>query len=148
MNGIIWLVVAVLFAILEASTAQMICIWFAGGALGGLLASVLGLDIWGQSIVFVVVSAILLIATKKLVKSLKKDGFERTNADSQIGKRIVISKRVDNLHETGETLIKGISWSVRSVDDTVLETGEEAIVERIEGVKLIVRKVESLVEVE
>ena len=48
---------------------------------------------------------------------------------------------MDNLAETGKTVINGLDWSVRSEDDAVtIDEGETVVVTRISGVKLIVKK--------
>lgn len=137
---ITWIFIAVLFGVAEAMTAQLVSIWFVGGSVAALITSMLGQNMVVQFSVFVAVSAILLVATRPIVKKFTKAGFIATNADSQIGKKIIITQRVDNLEETGEAKINGITWSVRSEDGTPLEAGDCAVIKRIDGVKLIVEK--------
>lgn len=137
---ITWIFIAVLFGVAEAMTTQLVSIWFVGGSVAALITSMFGQNMVVQFSVFVAVSAILLVATRPIVKKFTKTGFVATNADSQIGKKIIITQRVDNLQETGEAKINGITWSVRSEDGTPLEVGEYAVIKRIDGVKLIVEK--------
>ena len=66
----------------------------------------------------------------------------KTNADSLIGKKVYITKDVNNIEGSGEGRINGADWSVRSSDGSVITKGTSAVVERIEGVKLIVREEE------
>ena len=56
---IVWLVLMVAFLIAEASTVQLICIWFAAGSLSAMLVGLLGADLWLQILVFFVVSIVL-----------------------------------------------------------------------------------------
>ena len=65
MEIIIWLVLVVLFIGVEIATVGLTSIWFAGGALAALLFSLLGLNIFWQIAIFVVVSAILLLFTRR-----------------------------------------------------------------------------------
>lgn len=138
--GILWTVLAVAFAVLEMATVQMVSIWFAGGAVGGLVAYLCGADNWLQLIVFAAVSGLLLIVTKPFVRKMRTEKEERTNADSLLGTKTMITEAVDNLAETGAAKINGVTWSVRSTGGERIPEGEIVTIERIEGVKLIVRK--------
>lgn len=140
MINIIWLVLTVVFAILEAVTVQLVSIWFAGGALLAWVAGILGLGIWVQTAVFIITSALLLLLTRPLVKRLLKKRDTSTNLDRIIGKSIIVSERVDNYAPSGKAIINGVSWSLRSDDDSVIDVGEHVTVERIEGVHLIVKR--------
>ena len=136
--GIIWLVAIVAFIILEATTYQMVSLWFIVGAIGGLIASLLGAGFWVQMTVFLVISVALLLAFRPiLVKRLSKNNI-KTNADSVIGKKVLITETVDNTNSTGQGRIDGAIWTVRSESGTIIEAGTLAIIKEIEGVKLIV----------
>ena len=66
---------------------------------------------------------------------------QATNADMLIGQECVVKEAVNQLAETGAVAIGGKIWTARTDSaDTILEEGSIAVVERIEGVKLIVRK--------
>lgn len=136
--GIIWLVAIVAFIILEATTYQMVSLWFIVGAIGGLIASLLGAGFWVQMTVFLVISVALLLAFRPMVvKRLSKNNI-KTNADSVIGKKVLITETVDNTNSTGQGRIDGAIWTVRSESGTIIEAGTLAIIKEIEGVKLIV----------
>lgn len=137
--GIAWISAAVFFGLLEAATAQLVSIWFAGGAVCSLIAYLAGGNITVQCITFVAVSAILLLCTRPLAKKLTKNSPQRTNADSLIGKTAVMTKPADGL-TGGEAKIDGKYWTVCSADGEPIESGSTVTVEKIEGVKLIVKK--------
>lgn len=140
--GIIWLLAVIAFIILEACTYQMICVWFIGGAIGGMIAGMLGAGFWVQMGLFLVLSVILLVAFRPLAIKRLNSQKTKTNADSLIGKKVIITETVDNINATGQCKLDGVVWLVRSDDDTVIAEGERAEILRIEGVKLIVRKEE------
>ena len=136
--GIIWLVAIVAFIILEATTYQMVSLWFIVGAIGGLIASLLGAGFWVQMTVFLVISvALLLVFRPIVVKRLSKNNI-KTNADSVIGKKVLITETVDNTNSTGQGRVDGAIWTVRSESGTIIEAGTLATIKEIEGVKLIV----------
>ncbi len=135
---IVWLIAVIAFGILEAATFQFISIWFAGGALLAMIASLLGAGVLVQSIVFIASTIILLLLTRPFVKKLAKS--EKTNADSLIGKTVVMTKGCDQRGEGGEAKAFGTVWTVHSADGHPIEKDETVFVEKIEGVKLIVKK--------
>ena len=138
--GIVWLVAVVVFGVLEAVTAQFVSIWFAGGAVCSLVAYLLKADTAVQCIVFVAASAILLLFTRPAVKKLTANRTEKTNVDVLIGKSALITKPTDGMGERGEAKIDGKYWTACSSDGQPIEKDSVVTVEKIEGVKLIVRK--------
>ena len=136
----IWLAGIIVFVILEAATYQLVSIWFAAGAVGGLTAASLGADFTVQMVVFIAVSVVLLLCLRPVSKRLLKSKKVNTNVDSLIGKDILITKEVNNIQGNGEGKVNGMYWTVRSADNSVISEGETAEVQKVEGVKLIVKR--------
>ena len=139
-NVLIWLIGIIVFIILEAVTYQMVSIWFALGAVGGLIAALLKMQFSVQMTVFIVIAVISLLAFRPLSKRLIKTKDVRTNSDSLIGKEVLITEEVNNLQGNGKGKINGMMWSVRSADDSLIPENEVVTVEDIKGVRLIVKK--------
>ena len=76
-----WIVMLVAFVIIEALTAQLATIWFAVGSVAALIAQMAGAQVWLQWTIFVAVSAVVIIATRPLVKKITKQKAMPTNAD-------------------------------------------------------------------
>ena len=139
--GVIWLAAIVVFMVLEAATYQIISIWFAFGAIGGLIAYICGADFYVQMAVFILLSVIMLAALRPIsVKLLKKQDLQ-TNAAGLIGKSVLITHEVNNIKGTGEGKINGMVWTIRGATDEVIPAGTAARVVKIEGVKLIAEKI-------
>lgn len=137
---IIWLIGIILFVILEAVTYQLVSIWFAIGAAGGLVAAMCGTDFNIQMTVFVAVSVIALLCLRPLSKKAIKTNEVKTNIDSLIGREVLITQEVNNIQASGKGIVAGMDWTVRSADDTVITKDEVVLVEKVEGVKLIVKR--------
>ena len=69
----IWIGIAVVMAVIEASTVQLVSVWFVIGALCAALASIFTDNIVIQTVVFVAVSLVALVITRPLVQKFKKN---------------------------------------------------------------------------
>lgn len=135
---IVWLVIAVFMAVIEASTVQMVSIWFALGALAACIAALFSASSATQIVVFVAVSGLALIITRPLVKRIKVKKSEATNADRYIGQQGVVIDPIDNEKAKGLVKVGTTIWSARSLDGEPIEKDAQITVCAIEGVKLIV----------
>lgn len=137
---IIWVVFLVLFVLIEIVTPQMTTIWFAlGSAVSLILWCFLPETFWLQVLAFVVVSAVALIFTRKLSRKILKHETVKTNADRCIGQECVVTEEINNILGKGQVNIKGIIWTARSQGGETVPVGTVVTVERIEGVKVIVK---------
>ena len=140
--SIIWIIAIIVFVIAEAITYQLVTIWFAIGALGALVCSVLGIGVPMQIAVFLVLSIAALLFLRPVSKKYLKNKTEKTNVDSLVGMDVLITEDVNNVTGTGKGKLCGMEWTVRSADNSQIGAGETAVVEKIEGVKLIVSRKE------
>ena len=138
-TSICWLAVCVLLSVIELATMGLTTIWFAGGAVAGFIASMLGANVVIQAVVFFVVSIVLLIFTRPFAVRYINSNKTKTNIDGLIGQEALVLEEINNIRETGCARLEGKEWTARSVDDTVIPADTVVIVERIEGVKLIVK---------
>lgn len=143
MLNLIWLGLFILLLVIEIITVGLTTIWFAAGAPAALAANVLGADLIIQIIIFLAVSVVLLIFTRPWAEKHLNRKRVRTNYEREIGKVIRITEKVDNLNQTGKSVVDGQEWTVRSKNDSeIFEAGALARVAAVSGVKLIVEKCE------
>ena len=139
---IAWAVVFIAALWIEAETAELVALWFMPSSLAALVLSFLDVSWWIQCIVFVVLSAVLLVFSKTVLKKfLKKHANqEKTDTDLLIGEIAIVTERIDNNEMTGAVKIQGKEWSARMSDNCeTAEVGEFVEVLGISGVKLICR---------
>lgn len=134
----IWAVVIAAAVVIEMLTTQLVCIWFAGGALVGLIAYFFGAELWLQVILAAVVTLALLIATRPFVRRFLEKKETPTNADRVVGQTAIVTEDIDNVPEKGRVTVLGNDWRARSASGELIKAGSRVRVERIEGVKLIV----------
>lgn len=138
---VFWVAMLIVLIVVEAVTAQMVTIWFAAGAAAAIVAELLGAQVWLQWAVFVFVSVIALVVTRPLVKKLTQTKAQPTNADRCIGQVAVVTEEIDNIAAKGQVSVNGTVWTARSADGSQIAKDERVTVEKIEGVKLIVKRI-------
>ena len=65
-------------------------------------------------LIFVAVSAIVVAATRPLVKKYARPKVQPTNADRCIGQTAIVAEDIDNIAGKGAVKVNGIEWSARS----------------------------------
>lgn len=135
-----WLILALFFMVLEAFTVGFLVFWFGVGALLALFTSLVTDNMIIQSTVFIISSTLLLFATKPLVAKITKNDKEvKTNVYSVINKKGKVIVDIDPDDSTGQVKIAGDVWSAKSANNKRIPKGTNVIVEKIEGVKVIVK---------
>ena len=102
----IWLIVAIIFIIIEAITVGLTTIWFAAGALVGLLLAFFKVPGMAQIIIFLIVSLVLLGTTRKVFVNKLKTGSQKTNVDALVGEEAVVLEDITPFN-TGLVKVKG-----------------------------------------
>ena len=146
MDKIIWLILLIAFVLAEAATVSVVSLWFAAGALTALVAALLGAQVWLQILLFVLVSAALLIALRPVVKKLFTPKLTATNVDAVIGKEGLVLEDIDNVQAVGRVKLGANEWAARSTDGQPIAAGTRVRADRVEGVKLFVSPLEVLVK--
>lgn len=135
-----WLIVALIFGIIEIATVNFYTIWLAVAAVVTAVLCVFGLGPQGQIIAFSLISLLLVLLSEAIVRKVVFGGQaeQQMNVDSLKGQEAWVKITIDNQRSEGVVKIKGTDWSARSSDGSVIKEGETVVVERIEGVKVIV----------
>ena len=136
----VWLVIAVFFLAFEIVTTGFLVFWFAIGALIAMCASFFVSTVIVQTTIFLISSTILLFATRSFVQKVtKKDTNVKTNVysiENKIGK---VTVDISPIEGKGQIKINGETWSAKSYNDLPIKVGTEVTVEKVDGVKAIVR---------
>lgn len=134
----IWLIIIIVLGIIEATTVNLVSIWFIISGLFALITSFIFDNFLIQFAIFVVLGVLLMITTRDVLEK-KLVSKEKTNLDRIIGMKGVVTEEID-LFQMGEVKVDGKAWS--AVSTTKLSVGEVVKILKIEGVKLIVEREE------
>lgn len=144
--AVIWLALMIAFVAIEATTVQLICIWFAAGSLTAMVVSLLGGAFWLQVLVFLTVSIVLLVLLWPLARKHFKPKLTATNTDALIGRICTVTEQIDPL-EGGRVKLGDVTWRARTENGTGIPAGKQVKVLKIQGAKVIVEEVKKEVEV-
>lgn len=133
MQTCFWLIIAAIFAVIEGSTISLVSVWFVGGALAASLTAYLGGSLLIQTFVFFVMSLILLIITRPIVR--RKVDKHTKDFNSIVGKEGTVTKPI-NPNCIGEINVDGAIWRAKS--DETIDVGEQVFVDEVSGVTAIV----------
>ena len=134
----IWLILTIVFTLIEIFTFGLTTVWFAIAALIMIFVSFLPIPFVYQVIIFLVISSTLLIFTRPIAVKKFKTGRVKTNVDSLAGQQALVIKQIGEFN-AGEIKVNGQVWSARSEDNTVIDEGNKCEILRIEGVHAVVR---------
>lgn len=136
----VWLILAGMFLIIEIISVGFLVFWFSIGALIAMVASLFIKSIVAQATIFVISSAILLFVTRPFVSKItQKDEVVKTNVYSIEGKVAKVVVDVDPIEGKGQIKVDGEIWSAKSYNDTVIPKDTEVLIEKVDGVKAIVK---------
>lgn len=134
----IWMIIFIALIVCELMTVNLMTIWFAIGALASFIASFWIKKFVWQMTIFVIVSLVSLLLTKKYVKNIRSKQIEATNLDRVIGKIGIVTETISKL-EPGEVKVDGKKWSAISTQK--INVGSKVEILSIDGVKLNVREI-------
>lgn len=138
---VFWLALALIFLIIEAATAGLTTIWFAGGAFLALLTALFDAPIVLQVVIFFAVSICFLVFTRRIFVEKLKTGSEKTNIDALIGEKAIVVQPIQPF-AVGQVKVNGQVWSaVGKTPETTIPQGKEVKIHAIKGVKLVVTPV-------
>lgn len=138
---VFWSVLLVTAVIAEFGTQQLVSIWFAAGSLVALITAGAGCSEIVQFVVFALVSFVLLIFTRPILRKFIKFEIRETNVKSDLGKNAVVIQEIDPQKGTGRARLGDTEWRAVSSDSCIIHSGSIVKVLDIDGTRLIVEPV-------
>lgn len=142
MAWIFWLAAFVILTGIEAATMALTTIWFAGGAIIAFFLALFGAGYNIQLAAFFIISCVMLFFTRPFALKFVNKKTVKTNVEGLIGKKARITAAVNNDMATGAAVVSGQEWTARSSDGSLIEEGTMVKIDAVNGVKLIVSRIE------
>ena len=140
--ALIWLIAALALAGAEALTGDLFLLMLSGGALAAAGSNfLLDWPIWADGAVFLVVSVLLLVLVRPVLRKRLSSGKGLPEpARALEGKSALVLDRV--ARHQGQVKLDGEVWTARPLNDNdVYEPGDHVTVVHIDGATAVVQKV-------
>ncbi len=135
----IWLIVVLLLIVIEAATVNLVSVWFIASGIISLFVSLFCDSFFIQFGIFVVLGIFLLLLTRPILTKMLAQKETKTNLERIIGMEGVVTSKISK-NVVGEVKVDGKLWS--AIATTAIKEGAIVKACAIEGVKLVVEKVE------
>lgn len=138
-DAMFWLIIIIALVVIEVSTARMIAVWVAIGALCALAAAVFNLSLPIQVAVFMLASITAIFASRPLVKRILNN--ERVSLENLIGQVAFVTEDVDNENSTGAVKVGSKFFSAKSENGEIIAAGSQAVVSQIDDNDIYILKI-------
>ena len=135
--AIIWILISIFLLLVEFMTVKIIYIWYYLSALISLIIAFNNKNFLLQFILFIVLGMVFNVLFRDKLINYLKNKKVIINTDKLIGKECIVTKEIKE-SSYGEVKVNKKKWAAYSTDHLKLDS--KAIVEKIEGVRLKVRK--------
>ncbi len=138
----IWVIVALVFVIIEMFTTGFAVMCISFGCLFGAIASALDWELKWQLLLFAIGTALAFMTVRPLVYKFfyKKENEVKTNADALIGRKAVALERIEGELHPGRVKVDGDDWKAISLEAEPIEAGEAVEITAINSIILTVKK--------
>jgi membrane protein implicated in regulation of membrane protease activity len=134
----LWLVAALILAVVEITSVNLVFIMLAAGAAAGAVVATVTGDLVVQALVAAVVAVLMLFIVRPIaMRHLHQPQSVRTGTAALIGADGLVLERVDA--HNGRVKIGGEIWTARAFDPgAILEPGTAVAVAQIDGATALV----------
>ena len=118
----IWLGVIIFAAVSEINMLAFVSACFIPGAFTAFALSLTGLQVWLQVFIFFIITLILLVLSRTILKKIIK--FNNAGINLIIGRNAIVTEEINNYKNTGTVRINGFLCAAQSdEDDVIYESG-------------------------
>jgi membrane protein implicated in regulation of membrane protease activity len=137
---VIWLIIAVVFAVAEVINLSFYLFPFAIGAAGAAVVDLAGAGAAITWATFAVLTAVSFTVVRPIARRhLNVPPQIRTGTAALVGRTAVVLERIDNDAGVGSVRLDGEVWTARTYDeDQVIEPGARVHVMEIRGATALV----------
>lgn len=135
----IWIIVALVFFIMEIFTPGFAVACLSIGSIGGSIASACGLEFKFQILVFAIATLLAFVLVRPVVLKVfhNKSKEVLTNVDALVGRQAIVSEEIAPI-VGGRVKVDGDDWKAISADGRPVSAGTPVRILKVESVILTV----------
>lgn len=134
----VWLAIAVILAIVEMSTVNLVSIWYIISSIAAMIISLFIDNVVIQVAIFVIGGTLLLLLTKNAIKKIVPEKV-KTNIDRIIDMEGIVTEKITK-KTPGEVKVDGKRWT--AVADETIPVDTTVKILEINSTKLKVKRME------
>ena len=138
----IWVIIALVFVIVEIFTSGFAVMCISFGCLFGAGASLLEWELKWQLLAFAIGTVLAFMTVRPLVYKFfyKKVGEVKTNAEALIGRRAIVTERIEGELHPGRVKVDGDDWKAICESAEPIEVGEAVEITALNSIIVTVKK--------
>lgn len=137
-NIVLWLAVVIIAIIIEIETVQLVSVWFAASGLIAMVLAAFNCSMEIQIIIFVLLTTILFLCSRPLIKKINKAKADNSTVESMIGEEVLVVKEI-KVGEIGEVKARYDRYSaIAPFENSDIPINSICIIKEIRGNKVIV----------
>ena len=135
----IWIIVALIFFIMEIFTPGFAVACLSIGSIGGSIASACGLEFKFQILVFAIATLLAFVLVRPVALKIfhNKSKEVLTNVDALVGRQAIVSEEIVPI-VGGRVKVDGDDWKAISADGRPVSAGTPVRILKVESVILTV----------
>ena len=139
----IWIIVALLFFVLEIFTPGFAVACLSIGAVGGAVASACDIELKYQILIFAIATLLAFVLVRPVMLKLfhSKSKEVATNADALIGRQALVSEEIRPV-VGGRVKVDGDDWKAVTADGKSVEAGKAVKILKVDSVILTVEEIQ------
>ena len=139
----IWVIVALIFVIVEIFTTGFAVMCISFGSLFGAGASALDWDVKWQLLAFAVGTVLAFLIVRPLVYKFfyNKAHEVKTNVEALVGRRAIVTERIEGELHPGRVKVDGDDWKAVTLESDPIEVGDAVEITAINSVIVTVKKI-------
>jgi membrane protein implicated in regulation of membrane protease activity len=137
----IWVGMALFFLLAEVFTAGFVLACFGLGALAAAIPAFLGLGLFWQLLVFIIVSTVAVLLSRRFADRITGQQPQGVGVDRVLGKQAIVIETIDPLSPAGRVRVDVEEWRADSADGRTIAEGTVVEVLGIDGTRLKVRPI-------
>ncbi len=136
-----WLIVALVCIALEFHSAAFVAVFLAVSSVVTLILSILGVPMWAQFVVWVVLSAVLVFTLRPYALRRFRHGHHahelvEPTPSTMSGRVGIVEVEVSSTGEPGRVRVEGESWKAVTTATSPLKAGTRIVVDKVQSTTL------------
>lgn len=138
-HWLLWTLIGAFFLLIELATVSLVSIWFVAAAAVTAVLSVWVESLGWQIVIFLVLSAVFVIAFRSLYKNrIARKKADIKPEDQLVGRYGTTAEATDS--HGGKVLVGDVYWRAVTADGSLIEKNQSVVIKEVRSTTVIIEK--------